>query len=51
MKGLRLYDEVGRIWKKNRSWPSLICYPGIYLEGLRKTTKTSVRIAGLQAET
>jgi hypothetical protein len=25
-------------------------YPGICLEGLRKTTKTSVRIAGLRAE-
>jgi hypothetical protein len=25
-------------------------YPGIHLEGLRKTMETSVRIAGLQAE-
>jgi hypothetical protein len=25
-------------------------YPGIYLEGLRKTTKTSVSVAGLRAD-
>jgi hypothetical protein len=31
--------------------PTLRYYPGICLEGLRKTTKTSVRIAGLQDET
>jgi hypothetical protein len=29
---------------------SLRYYPGIHLKGLRKTTKTSVRIAGLQAK-
>jgi hypothetical protein len=30
-------------WKvcgRTRSWPNLRYYPGIYLEGLRKTTKT-----------
>jgi hypothetical protein len=32
------------------SWPNLRYYPAICLEGLRKTSKTSIRIAGLQAE-
>jgi hypothetical protein len=32
-----------------RSWPNLLkYYAGIYLEGLRETTKTSMRIAGLR---
>jgi hypothetical protein len=45
---LCVYDELERMWKKGRS---LICYyPGICLEGLRKATKTSVRIAGLRSE-
>jgi hypothetical protein len=38
-------------WKgygRKQSWPNLRYYPGICLEGLTKTTKTSVRIAGLQ---
>jgi hypothetical protein len=41
-------------WKgcgKKWSWPNLRHYPAICLEGLRKTTKNFVRIAGLQAET
>jgi len=40
-------------WKgceRKWSWPNLRYYPGICLEGLRKTTKNSVRIAGLQAK-
>jgi hypothetical protein len=39
-------------WKRCRrklSWPNLR-HPGICLEGLRKATKKSVRIAGLRAE-
>jgi hypothetical protein len=35
---------------KKRSWPNLRHYPGIWLEGLRKTTKKRVRVTGLQAE-
>jgi hypothetical protein len=37
-------------WKGFSSGSGLIlrCYPGIRLEGLRKTTKTSIRIAGRQ---
>jgi hypothetical protein len=38
--------ECGR----KQSWLNLRYYSGICLEGLRKTTKTSVRIAGLHAE-
>jgi hypothetical protein len=40
-------------WKwfgRKRSWPNTMYYPGIRLEGLRTTTKTSVRIAGLRTE-
>jgi hypothetical protein len=40
-------------WKgygRKQSWPNLICYPEICLEELRKTTKNSVRMAGLWAE-
>jgi hypothetical protein len=33
-----------------RSWPNLNYYPGISLEVLGKGTRTSIRIAGLQAE-
>jgi hypothetical protein len=36
----------GRKW----SWPNLRYYPGIFLEGLRKPWKTSVRIGSLWAE-
>jgi hypothetical protein len=36
-------------WRK-RSWPNIRHYPGIRLEGLRKTTKTSIRMPGLWAE-
>jgi hypothetical protein len=40
-------------WKGcgRKQWSNLRYYPGISLEGLRKTTKSSVRIVGLQAET
>jgi hypothetical protein len=31
-------------------WPNLRFYAGIILEGLRKTTKASIRIAGLRAD-
>jgi hypothetical protein len=42
-------NELERMWKE-RSWPNLRYYPGIYLEELRKPRKTSGRIAGLRAE-
>jgi hypothetical protein len=32
-------------YERKQSWPSLRYYPGIWLEVLRKTTKTSVRVA------
>jgi hypothetical protein len=35
---------------RKRSWPNLGYYPGIYLQGQRKITKTIVRIAGIQVE-
>jgi hypothetical protein len=41
-------------WKgkgKKRLWPNLRYYPGIFLEGMRKTTKNPGRIAGLWADT
>jgi hypothetical protein len=37
------------IWKgfgRKRSWPILRYYPGIRLDGLRKPTKKTIRIAG-----
>jgi hypothetical protein len=40
-------------WKgfgKKRSWPILRPYPGIRIEGLRKTTKASIRTVDLWAE-
>jgi hypothetical protein len=40
-------------WKgygRKQSWPNLRYFPNIFLEGLRKLQKTSVRIAGLWAE-
>jgi hypothetical protein len=44
-------------WKMNRkgrgmkrSWPNWSYYPGICLEGQKKTTKTLIRIASLQAK-
>jgi hypothetical protein len=40
------WEERGRM----RSWPYLRYYSGIFLEALRKTMKTSVRIADLRAE-
>jgi hypothetical protein len=39
-------DELKRIWKEVIMDYSRY-YPGICLEGLRKTTKTSVRPAGV----
>jgi hypothetical protein len=41
-------------WKgcgRKQLWPNLRHYPNICLQGLRKTTKTSVKIAGLQVGT
>jgi hypothetical protein len=32
-------------YKRKRPWPELKYYPGFCLEGLRKTTKISARIA------
>jgi hypothetical protein len=43
---MKNWKGFGRKW----SWPNLRYYPGIHLEGLRKTTENSVRIASLQAE-
>jgi hypothetical protein len=40
------WKGYGRKW----SWPNLRYYPGIFLEGLWKTTKISGRIAGLWRE-
>jgi hypothetical protein len=40
----------GRECGRKRPWPNLKHYAGIYLERMRKTTKTSVRIAVLRAE-
>jgi hypothetical protein len=40
------WKEFGR----KRSWPNFKALFGICLEKLRKTTKTSVRIAGLWTE-
>jgi hypothetical protein len=40
-------------WKghgRKRSWYKYRYYPGIFLEGLNKTTEISVRISGLRAE-
>jgi hypothetical protein len=39
-----------KIFGRKRSWSNLRHYPSIRLEGLRKTTNTSVKIAGLPAE-
>jgi hypothetical protein len=40
------WEGCGRKWP----WPNLRYYPGICLEGLRKTIKTSGKIAGLGVE-
>jgi hypothetical protein len=40
-------------WKgcgRNRSWSSWRYYPNICFDGLRKTTKKSLRLAGLLSE-
>jgi hypothetical protein len=40
-------------WKgcgRKQSWPDLRYYPGICLEGLRKSSKTPVRIADFWAK-
>jgi hypothetical protein len=42
-------DELERMWKE-ATVVNLRYYPGMWLVGLRKPTKTSVRIASLQAE-
>jgi hypothetical protein len=39
------WKGYGRKW----SWNNVRYYPGIFLEGLRKTVK-NVRLAGLRAE-
>jgi hypothetical protein len=39
-----------KLFGKKRTWPNFRFYYGSWLEGLRNTTKTSVRIAGLRAE-
>jgi hypothetical protein len=44
-----MHDEMWRIWKE-AVVTSSGHYPGICLEGLRKTTKTSIRTAGVLAE-
>jgi hypothetical protein len=44
---VRMINELER----KQSWPHARYYPGICLEGLKKTIKTSVRIDSLQAET
>jgi hypothetical protein len=35
---------------KKRSRPNFMHYPNLFHEGLRKTTKTSVKVAGLRTE-
>jgi hypothetical protein len=37
-------------YRRKRLWPNLMYYPGSCLDGLRKTTKTPVRIACIRAE-
>jgi hypothetical protein len=44
-------DLKGIGYGSKRWWPSLRCFPGICLEGLKKTGKTSFRMAGLGAGT
>jgi hypothetical protein len=43
-------NELKRIWKEAVVTAEVPHYPGICLEGLRKITKTTVRIACLRAE-
>jgi hypothetical protein len=45
----RRINELIRMWKE-AVLPNLRYYHGICLEGLRKTTEISVRIAGLRAK-
>jgi hypothetical protein len=40
----------GKGYGRKRSWPKSRYYPGICKEGLKKTTNSSVRVAGLLAE-
>jgi hypothetical protein len=45
------YDRWMIIWKgcgRKLSWPNYKVLPGLLLEGLRKTTKSQVSIAGLR---
>jgi hypothetical protein len=40
-------------WKqcgRERPWPNLGHYPGIFLDGLRRTAKMSVSMAGLRGD-
>jgi hypothetical protein len=37
-------------FERKQSWPNIRYYPGICLEGVRTTTKTSGRIGGIWAE-
>jgi hypothetical protein len=48
MIGILMNHELEMVWKQ--SWPNLRHYHSIFLEGLGKTTKTSVRIADLWVE-
>jgi hypothetical protein len=49
MVGLLTYDDLARFWKETAvAW--LRYYTGIFLEVLRKTMKTSVRIAHMPAK-
>jgi hypothetical protein len=38
----KMINDLERMWKK-AVWPNLSYYPGIALEGLRRTEKTSIR--------
>jgi hypothetical protein len=49
MKRWYVNDKLEMMWKE-RSWPHLRYYPGIFLVWLRKTIKSSVRMDGLRAE-
>jgi hypothetical protein len=42
-------EELTRLYKE-AGWHNLRYSPGMFLEGMRKTTKTSVRIVGLRAD-
>jgi hypothetical protein len=50
MEGWQVNDEVERILEESGRGLIFRYYPDIHLEWLRKTTKTSVGIAGLLTE-